>query len=68
MKTRDGQDTAQEEADEDDALRDGKGRLRAFRRQNVQRREVKEALHNEDKEVEIEGNHSAYRIDPAPGA
>ena len=58
MKALHGQDSAPQEKKQDDHLRDGEGRLGAVRREDVQGRDVKEGLHDEDEAIEVEGDDS----------
>src|SRR6266850_7066571 len=62
------QDPGQNKEDEHYALRDREGRLRAFRREDVQGREVQKGLHDQDEEVKVKRDDGADDVDPAPGA
>ena len=56
------------EKQQDDELRPLECRFGLCRSQRMQRGYFEERLHDEDKDIEIESDHRADNVDPAPGA
>jgi len=66
MKSNYGDDSQQDGNDEDDELRKFEWRLGLRRGQRMQRRDFFKRLHDQHKQIEVETNHGADDVDPAP--
>ena len=53
---------------QNDELSNQKRRLGLLRSQRVQRRNLQEGLHDRNKNIQVEGSHSADHVDTTPGA
>ncbi len=59
-----GQNSGDEKDEKHDALRDGEERLVAFRREDVEQRDVQERLHDEDEAIEVKRHDRADDVNP----
>src|ERR1700746_1985321 len=66
MKSDRGNDCEQGGNQDDDELREFKWRLGLRRSHGVQRRDFFKQLHNQHEQIEVETNHGADDVDPAP--
>ena len=66
MKSPRGRNREGDENEKDGKLCNSKRRLGLRRSHRMQRRDFFERLHDSDENIEIEGDHSASNVDPAP--